>query len=41
MNDKTNIYKPIRAKLLKVITESPTIKTFVMEPEQDFSFKTS
>jgi NAD(P)H-flavin reductase len=40
MTDKTNIYKPIKAKLLKIITESPTIKTFVMEPEQDFSFKT-
>ena len=40
MSDKTNIYKPIKAKLLEVITESPTIKTFVLEPEQEFSFKT-
>ncbi|MFP4025662.1 MAG: FAD/NAD(P)-binding protein [Thiohalospira sp.] len=40
MSDKTNIYKPIKAKLLEVITESPTIKTFVLEPELDFSFKT-
>ncbi|MDA3954678.1 MAG: FAD/NAD(P)-binding protein [Bacteroidales bacterium] len=40
MSDKTNIYKPIKAKLLKVITESPTIKTFIMEPAEDFSFKT-
>lgn len=40
MSEQKNIYKPIRAKLLKVIIESPTIRTFVMEPEQDFSFKT-
>lgn len=40
MSNEVNIYKPIRTKLLEVITESPTIKTFVMEPEQDFSFKT-
>ncbi len=40
MSDKTNIYKPIKAKLLEVITESPTIKTFILEPELDFSFKT-
>lgn len=40
MSNEVNIYKPIKAKLLKVITESPTIKTFIMEPEQDFSFKT-
>ena len=40
MSEKANIYKPIRAKLLEIITESPTIKTFIMEPEQDFSFKT-
>ncbi len=40
MSNEVNIYKPIRAKLLEVITESPTIKTFIMEPEQDFSFKT-
>ncbi|MBI9053782.1 MAG: FAD/NAD(P)-binding protein [Bacteroidales bacterium] len=40
MSNKTNIYKPIKAKLLDVITESPTIKTFIMEPEEEFSFKT-
>jgi len=40
MSNEKNIYKPIKAKLLEVITESPTIKTFIMEPEEDFSFKT-
>lgn len=35
-----NIYKPLKAKVLEVITESPTIKTFVMQPEQEFEFKT-
>lgn len=40
--DKTdqNIYKPLKARLLKVIDESPTIKTFVLAPEKDFTFKT-
>lgn len=35
-----NIYKPIRAKLAEVIDESPLIKTFVLYPEEEFSFKT-
>ncbi|MFZ0280367.1 MAG: FAD/NAD(P)-binding protein [Bacteroidales bacterium] len=35
-----NIYKPFKAKLTGVIDESPLIKTFVLEPEDDFSFKT-
>ncbi len=35
-----NIYKPIKAELIKVIEESPTIKTFVLVPEVEFSFKT-
>ncbi|MDP2173015.1 MAG: FAD/NAD(P)-binding protein [Candidatus Cloacimonadaceae bacterium] len=35
-----NIYKPIRAKLIKIIDESPLIKTFVLVPEVEFSFKT-
>ena len=39
MADK-NIYKPILAKLTEVITESPVIKTFVLEPEEEFSFLT-
>jgi NAD(P)H-flavin reductase len=35
-----NIYKSVRAKLTDVIDESPMIKTFVLEPEQSFLFKT-
>jgi NAD(P)H-flavin reductase len=35
-----NIYRPIQATLEKVITESPTIKTFVLVPEEDFRFQT-
>lgn len=35
-----NIYKPFRAKLTKVIEESPLIKTFVLQPEEEFSFST-
>lgn len=40
MPAEKNIYKPIRAKLVDVIVESPTIKTFVLIPEEEFSFKT-
>ena len=39
MQDK-NIYKPIKAELVDVIDESPMIKTFVLVPEEEFSFKT-
>ena len=39
INDK-NIYKPIKARLTDIITESSTIKTFVLVPEEEFSFKT-
>jgi NAD(P)H-flavin reductase len=35
-----NIYKPLKAKLTEVITESPLIKTFVLIPEEKFSFQT-
>lgn len=35
-----NIYRPIRARLEKVIEESPLIKTLVLVPETEFSFKT-
>jgi len=35
-----NLYKPIKAKVLEVIEESPTIKSFVMKPETKFYFKT-
>lgn len=40
MPNSRNIYKPIRAKLTEVIDESPLIKTFVLIPEEEFSFKT-
>jgi NAD(P)H-flavin reductase len=40
MPEKHNIYKPLRAKLTEVIDESPLIKTFVLIPEEEFSFKT-
>ncbi len=35
-----NIYKPLKARLKKVIEESPMIKTLVLVPEREFSFKT-
>jgi len=40
MDGANNIYRPIPATLEKVITESPTIKTFVLVPEEEFSFQT-
>ncbi len=40
MSNKGSIYKPLKAKVDKVITESPTIKTLVLIPETEFSFKT-
>jgi NAD(P)H-flavin reductase len=35
-----NIYRPLKAKLTEVIDESPLIKTFVLIPEEEFSFRT-
>jgi NAD(P)H-flavin reductase len=35
-----NIYKPVKAKVERVIQESPMIKSFVLVPEHEFSFKT-
>jgi NAD(P)H-flavin reductase len=40
MQETRNIYAPIKARLTDVIEESPTIKTFVLVPEDKFSFKT-
>jgi NAD(P)H-flavin reductase len=40
MQENRNIYSPIRAMLTDVIEESPSIKTFVLIPEDKFSFKT-
>jgi NAD(P)H-flavin reductase len=39
LNDK-NIYKPVRARLTDVIDESSQIKTFVLIPDEEFSFRT-
>lgn len=35
-----NIYRPIEGVIEEIIVESPTIKTFVIRPKEDFSFKT-
>ena len=35
---ENNAYRPIKAKILNVITETPTIKTFVLKPEGPLSF---
>lgn len=35
-----NIYRPIEATIEDIIVESPTIKTFVLRPKEDFEFKT-
>jgi NAD(P)H-flavin reductase len=40
MPPESNIYRPFRAKLTRVIEESPLIKTFVLQPEKEFAFKT-
>jgi NAD(P)H-flavin reductase len=40
MLNTKNIYKPIRAKLTDVIEESSLIKTFVLNPEEEFFFNT-
>lgn len=40
MPPESNIYRPFRAKLTRVIEESPVIKTFVLQPEKEFAFKT-
>jgi NAD(P)H-flavin reductase len=35
-----NIYKPLKSELIRIVDESPLIKTFVLVPEEEFSFKT-
>ena len=40
MGKNGSLYKPLRCELIKVIEESPLIKTFVLVPEQEFSFGT-
>ena len=40
MADTINIYQPIKATVEEVIIESPLIRSFVLIPEREFSFKT-
>jgi NAD(P)H-flavin reductase len=40
MLKEKNIYKPVKAALINVIDESPSIKTFELVPEEEFSFRT-
>lgn len=35
-----NIYRPIEATIEDIIVETPTIKTFVLKPKEEFSFQT-
>jgi NAD(P)H-flavin reductase len=35
-----HLYRPLRAELTDIVEESPNISTFVLEPEEDFSFQT-
>ena len=35
-----NLYQPINSEIVEIIDESPTIKSFVVVPEEKFSFKT-
>ena len=40
MGKNGSLYKPLKCELVKVIDESPLIKTFILVPEQEFSFAT-
>ncbi len=40
MGNNGSLYKPLKCELIKVIDESPMIKTFVLVPEKEFSFAT-
>ena len=35
-----NLYQPINSEIIEIIDESPTIKSFVVVPEEDFKFET-
>jgi len=39
MQGVKNVYKPITANIVEVITETPTIKTFVVRPKRAIPFK--
>jgi len=36
----SNLYQPINGQIVDIIDESPTIKSFVIKPEQEFKFDT-
>jgi sulfite reductase subunit B len=40
MNDQANPYRPIKADVLDVIAETPTIKTIKLKPEEKITFAT-
>ncbi len=40
MTNNDNIYKPLKVEVERIVDESPLIKTFVLKPDHDFSFKT-
>lgn len=35
-----NLYQPVNGRIVEIIDESPTIKSFVIEPEKEFPFET-
>jgi NAD(P)H-flavin reductase len=35
-----NLYQPVNGRIVEVIDESPTIKSFVVEPQDEFKFET-
>ena len=35
-----NLYQPVNGKIVDIIDESPTIKSFVVVPEEKFRFQT-
>ena len=37
---KTNPYQPMQAEIVEVVDESPTIKSFVIKPVNEFKFDT-
>ena len=37
---KNNPYRPIKTEVLDVITETPTIRTLKLKPDEEITFKT-
>ncbi len=35
-----NLYQPVNAEIIDIIEESPTIKSFVVQPRENFKFDT-